>query len=438
MQKVLKLHISLDRTCFLSGGVILTVGAMFLRDLSGVSISRFFFLILATAIFLFSELEDIYLYMIFIAPIHTGLPYSFIMAIAWLVLFIRKRRFSLPSIVYLGIGLILLIEICNGFRGEFTISGLLQFAGAFLFFFFVLCDRDTIIDCERSSRFYVFGTIIAIIDLWIQMLQNYSMNQILKLHVRFGNTREILNVESEGMLLSYNTNMLGGICVLCSLICLLFVLKRNKSRPWYMAIFIISSVTGFLTLSRTAIIAYLIGVTLFAIIAGENYRRRIFIAVVVGILFCIIYFVIINYFQNFYNYMELRFRAIDITNGRNLLFSEYMNSAMSSIDRMLFGVGLQGYQIKSDVSNSCHNAIQEVFVAWGLIGLVITIICFVFMFKIQKKLNPSAMLVNYLPAFIFLLILQSGQGFSVRGNILSLIAAVGAIGINIEKQGEFG
>ena len=434
MYNAVKLHLRLVDKKILAIGILVTAAMMLMRDLGVISLNRYIFILFAAAVFFFGELEDIYLYMMFIASMHPGLPYSYIASIALTALLIKKRKFSVSLFPIIGIIVISVLELVNGTRGEFTFIELLKFLSMFLFFFLTLCDRDTIIQPEKGSNLFIAGFLVAVIDLWAQMLKQYSLGSILNLHVRFGNTRFILNNESEGMLLSYNVNMLGAICILCASISLLMMLKKSKYMLAYMIVFLIASITGFLTLSRATIIAFLIAIALFILFSGTNVKRRIFSLILIVVLFGIIYFVISNYFQSFYSYMLSRFRVSDITNGRYSLFNEYMTSATSSIDRILFGVGLQGYQIKSHVWNSCHNATQEVFVAWGIIGFVFFIICFVSIFRNQKRLFSSAMIINYLPVVIFIFLLQSSQGFSVRGNILLLIAAFGAIGINIKND----
>ncbi len=105
----------------------------------------------------------------------------------------------------------------------------------------------------------------------------------------------------------------------------------------------------------------------------------------------------------------------------------YFSKWLQHIDRIILGVGLQNYQEKYGYSMSAHNAAQEVLITWGIPGLIMVIMLFLIVVRNARRLNPQALLIQYIPFFIFLVDLQTGQGFSNTSNILFFSVAYSAI-----------
>ena len=138
--------------------------------------------------------------------------------------------------------IILLLELLSAFRGMFSILDYFRFSCIFLIVFLRIFDYNKNYDNERMLKYYVIGFGVAAISIFGQMLTEYSMSQIFSLGVRFGNTRQLLGNNTEGMLISYNPNGLGCLCILGMLFSIIIAME-SKNKLYYFAA-VISGVLG--------------------------------------------------------------------------------------------------------------------------------------------------------------------------------------------------
>lgn len=402
-----------------------------LRDVAGVSVNRYIFIALATATFIVSEKKEIYAFIAFLTPLAVGISVTFITAIALVVILVKQKELKVHLI---GLGcmvLILIMELLTSVRGFFSLTSYFRFAGIFVFSFLAMIDQEKNYDYEKMVKFFVLGFFVAIASIIGQMLNEYSFEEILSLGIRLGDTRRFLGNNTEGMLVSYNANDLGSICLLNINFCILLRLKTGNK--WYMVAFVVSSLLGLMTQSRAFLICYLISVLLFIFMTSRNTYETIknisLLIVGVGGIIGLIYWLIPEYVTSLIE----RFGASDISGGRNEIFAFYLEKTTSSIDKVLFGVGLQHYADKYGYFFSAHNATQEVIIAWGVLGLVVVIALLAIIFRHAKRQNPSAKKIQYIPLVMSLAIMQSLQGFSDRESMLRLMIAYFAILMSMSK-----
>lgn len=321
--------------------------------------------------------------------------------------------------------LILFIELLSSFRGLFSLVDYLRFSGIFLFSFLRTCDLRNEYDNEGIIHCYIYGFWIAMASVLGQMLNIYSIEQILSLGVRFGNTREILDIAIEGMIVSYNPNGLGFLCLLAGLFSLLLYQKNNKI--WYLLSFSGATLLGFMTQSRAFLLVYTLSMLLYTLLSCHSIKsifNRFFIFLVGGTLLIFgVLWLIPEYVDN----LLLRLNDADISNGRADILTYCFNGMFEYIDRLIFGVGLQNYPQKYGFLMSAHNATQEVIIAWGIIGFLLVIALFIVVFYNGRMHNSKAKLVQYLPLVMYLVAIQSGQGFSDTGGMLRIMVAYSAI-----------
>ena len=109
-----------------------------------------------------------------------------------------------------------------------------------------------------------------------------------------------------------------------------------------------------------------------------------------------------------------RFQVDDITSGRDSLFIQYNDYIFSSAKSFLWGIGtynmtnkiMHVYEIADGVP---HNGIQEVFVAWGLPGMMFVISMVLVLMQRSRQENPHQKKINYLPFIILFAKIQVGQ-----------------------------
>lgn len=395
------------------------------RDVGDFDINRFVFISLTTLACLISDKPQIYCLLAFLTPLATGISLTYITAIALVIILIRQPKLYIQPLGIICMALILFIELLSAFRGFFSLVDYLRFASIFLFSFLCTCDLRNEYDNEGIIHCYIFGFWIAMASVLGQMLNIYSIEQILSLGVRFGNTREILDISTEGMIVSYNPNGLGFLCLLAGLFSLLLYQKNNKK--WYLLSFSGATLLGFMTQSRAFLLAYALGMLLYTLLSCRSLRSILSIlfvfcvgasSLIVGVLWLI---------PEYVDSMLLRLNDADISNGRADIFTYYFNEMFEQTDRLIFGVGLQNYPLKYGFLMSAHNATQEVVIAWGIIGLLLVAALFIGVFYNGRMHNSKARRVQYLPLVIYLVAIQSGQGFSDTSGMLRIMVAYSAI-----------
>ena len=127
---------------------------------------------------------------------------------------------------------------------------------------------------------------------------------------------------------------------------------------------IILFIYGALTISRNFILSTIVLFLLFLLFS--ELKRKIWYMIIPIVLLVIINEISPAILENILK----RFQVDDITNGRGEITLEYFRSWLERVDAMLFGFGIQDYQIKYNVSESIHNATMEILLVWGIIGFV--------------------------------------------------------------------
>jgi hypothetical protein len=412
-----------QKLCLLLMGFIAIF--ILLRDAGGMVFSRFVFVGVATLICLLSDKSGIYSLLAFLAPLATGISCTYITAIALVILLFKRKRLKVQTLGFCCMAILLFMELLSAIRGLFSIMDYLRFIGIFLFSFLRMVDMDKDYDNAAILHSYLFGFWSAMASVLGQMLQEYSLSGFLRLGVRFGSTRQQLGIITEGMRVSYNPNELGFLCLLSALFCLL--LYRKNKKKWYLLSFCGASILGIMTQSRTFILVYAMGITLYALFSCSSvkaaFRSIIALAIGSGATIRAAVWLVPEYVARFLR----RFQDADITNNRIDIMEYYFHEMSRYADRLFIGVGLQNYREKYGYLMSAHNATQEVIIAWGLIGLLVVITLFVGVLHNAHVHNPKARLIQYIPFVIYLVAIQSGQGFSDTAGMLRLMVAYSAI-----------
>jgi len=369
--------------------------------------------------------------MAFLTPLAQGISYTYIAAIV-LVVLLLKQNMKLRTSGLLPMSVILLIELLSAFRGSFSFVDYLRFAGVFFIAFLRMIDTGNEYDNAGIIKMYLAGYIVAMVDIFGQMLKRYSWISILSLGVRMGDTRQLLDIREEGMLLTFNPNELGTICTLAVLFSLL--LYKKEKRPWYPLLILIASLIGITTQSRSFVIVYVLAILLYVCFSMHTLKSAlktiVGFTVGGGVIIALANRLLPGYISGIFD----RFAVSDVSNGRIDIMQYYFNEMFKHIDRFIFGVGLQNYKVKYNYFASSHNATQEILITWGILGLITVIFLLTVILIHAKKMNPQALPIQYIPLFSFLIDIQSGQGFSNTSGMLCLMVAYSAILIPLKSE----
>ncbi|HHW21446.1 MAG TPA: O-antigen ligase family protein [Clostridiaceae bacterium] len=404
--------------CFLTAVIV------YARDIFGLDINKFIIIGLALALALFSDIDHIFLYISFIVPIISGLPYSYIFIIFLSVLVIKRPGwiFNVKMIpLYI---IIFIIEPLSIFYGSFSFVEYLRLLSVLIVSFAYIYNYSDEQSHIRACNLYLISFILAGLNIVIKTVNNASISYLLTYGIRLGDISAVTSVE--GITVTYDPNTLA---ILSSIsIAISLILLRNGSSPrWqHLLIIVFSVLIGMATLSRTFILLGVIILAFVTITSTRSVKGYISIFSFLGIIF-VLFLCVNKYFPSLIRNITERFTTSDISNGRIAIFIGYMRIILNNPLKFILGLGIQNYQIKSGIYESCHNGTQEILVTWGLLGIIAVIIMFM---NIFRRIKTGVLLrenkIGYLPFLLLIIGLQLIQFFSQYINIIVLLVTVSA------------
>lgn len=277
----------------------------------------------------------------------------------------------------------------------------------------------------RSLSISVVG--VCMIMLMMQLRQfNYNIIAVFARSAhsfRFGQS----NMESGVYALNFNANNLGFICNLATSGSLLLAARKEHSR-WDILWAACSAVFSLMTLSRAAILC-LVMIFLSYLFLSEGKPVQKVISGTIGVIVAVIAMMLLWIFVPgvFENIME-RFQRSDISNGRTSLLLYYGQFLLSSPAYFLGGIGMQHIFEKVSpyypVHDVPHMGIQEVWVAWGLVGVVmIMILIFKIVTASRQFSQGKRRAYQFLPLGLTLVFTMSGQLLTSSRTLMALLFA---------------
>lgn len=414
-------------------GILIVFSFLFIiRDVFQLNIPRSVFIFFAVIICLFFNNNHVYCFLAFIIPGANGISYTFISLIVLLSLIIKGINFNSTILI---IGLILsVIEILSFIYGPFNLFELVRFMGVFFVAFLYMGETKNNFGHAKILNYFYFGFIVAMINLFGQYIMHYSFSELFSLSIRFGNTKELFGYGKDAILLSYNPNGLGTLCLLTIFTSLLMV--KVQSRKIYYLVTFFSVLVGIMTQSRTFLLTFVFAIAIYILAEIKSLKSLIKIVTFGGVLggICILLFATV--LSSYAESLLERFQTSDLFNGRIEIMQYYLLESLKYPLRFLFGVGMQDYQGKYLYEMSCHNAIQEIMITWGITGLFIIVYLFYYIIKNARMQNSKILLTQYLPFFIIIFVAQMGQGFTDYPAMLWLMIGYTAMLLKNDKEGK--
>lgn len=263
-------------------------------------------------------------------------------------------------------------------------------------------------------------------DILILTMRKYgSLSAIMRLSFRIGQTGFSEEVSTSTM--SMNANGIGLLAII-SISCLIILChykKIEKATGYILGSYF--SLIGFLTISKTFFLIFAIMMSLFIIDNSiTNSRKPI---KVFSLFFIVAFFFFVFCNTPLYHNIMLRFETGDISTGRFDVTNEYLVFMKGNVLNRIFGIGLQNVNFKAGIAHVPHNAILEVFVCFGYLGLILYGMFFINVitnserryFEMYKKRIPF---INFIPFICYLSFIQGLQFLRISYIYTSLILIV--------------
>lgn len=363
---------SLGRTCKIRQ--VFLICAFLFMLIIGRSLNNIFFylfMIISPVIFIASKVEYCISYLLFLAPFASILKlninyisfYSIIFFILVIKMIIVYQNIE-KNFLFFSLLFFLYCILFTGFNQIATI--ITMFFGILLLYY---VKKEKICTTTMISA-YILGiclsSFLALLASFSDFLPNLSKfidNVTIKISGR-------LVIRFCG--LGGNPNYYS-LTIILALSAIVILMNNNGFKLYYAILFVILSIFGFLTLSKSFLLSYLLLIVLSFFLLIKNRKKQKFIMLIAAIFgICLIYY----FTSDYINDILFRFESADtldkVSTGRLSIWKTYIIEIFNNLKTMFLGNGLNS--IISSIALGSHNTyIQSIFYL-GFIGTTIFLI----------------------------------------------------------------
>lgn len=400
-------------------------GMLILRDINGISISKFIYFGFAVACMAIVNYQALLDMICFILPLMCGLPGTYIMPCAVALLLLKGNKVKPVQVI--PVLIILVMEMFAAlWYPSFQLAAIVQyvsFAGIMVF----LIHDDTEIDALQCIKMYVCGLLLLCAVILVSTLMDAPSNWMRLFAAgkfRFGD----VHAGGLAMQLSLNANSLAYYS-LTGITCgaLLMEKAKGKNKLWYIIFIMFFAVTGFLTVSRSWLLV--LGICLLLYVISKLHKPKHFLIL---LLVLVAIFVAVRYYfkQNPEMLASFTSRFDDVTEdgggGRTQIFKKYMQIYLDDIRLMLFGTGVTQYNEVAGTAGAIHNGTQQILVSCGLGGFIFYMIVFITA-VLKAKRSEKIPMVYWLPLISVVAFVQTIQFLNPMMLMLPFIIGIYAL-----------
>ena len=371
-------------------------------------------------------------------PLSVAFQYKYALLTLSVAILLKNRWRLKISGAFIVVMAMMAWELWHAFYGRFSYTEYLRdFAEL------VLLGIVTSIDLKDVDHKLVIRSLsVSVVGvcgiMLVMQMQQFDFNLVAVFarsahSFRFGQS----NMASGRFALNFNANNLGFICNLAT--CGSLLLAIRKEHRWVDIVLAICSVTFLImTLSRAAIVCAVMIFGAYLVMTEGKLSKKVWSSMG-GILMAIVALILLQVLvpSVFENILE-RFQRNDGWNGRGNLLKYYNQFLLSSPAYFLFGVGMQNIWEKVSLSYPVldvpHMGLQEVWVAWGIVGVIMLGILLWRMIATSKRYaDGKRQLYKFMPLVLTLVFTMSGQLLTSSRALMALSFAY--ICLCVKKSG---
>lgn len=279
---------------------------------------------------------------------------------------------------------------------------------------------------------YINSCIVMAIILLIKRLNYYGFDIIFKMANGIGTIPN-----DKYYSLFFNSNTVSARLGLSLALDLAIIGIKRKIRVLDIVQIIITIVLGLMTFSLSFLLYGFICICLF-IVYTFSFKKRKLLLLLVFVLISFFIFVLIThttFYDKIFSIYRKSVTTQDISNGRIDIYKYYVNLLKSNLDILFLGRGLTTYELLNENGErlAAHNALLEVVLAWGLIGMFVLIL-FIYKIFIRKTKNKINLYV-YIPIICILLYMITGNFFiGYYSSLLEIVVAYATLFIGGDQS----
>lgn len=359
-------------------------------------------------------------------PLSVAFQYKYALLILAVAMLVRNHWRLRSSGTLLIVAAMMVWELLHVFYGQFSyVEYLRGFAEVILLGIVTSIDLSDL-DYKLVLRALSVSIVgVCCIMLFMQLQQfNFNLAAIFARSAasfRFGQS----NMDAGRFALNFNANNLGFICNL-STCAMLLLITRKEYGPAEIGLAVLSMMFALMTMSRAAIVCMVMIFAAFLLCGNGSVSKKMQ-GTLGGLAIAAIALLLMRkLFPAVFDNILERFQRADIWNGRGGLMYYYNQFLLSSPMYLLFGIGMQNIfqkvALRIPVQLSPHNGIQEVWVAWGLVGVVLVVYMIWKIIRTSKLYSSGKRrFYQFMPLILTLVFTMSGQFLTSSRTLMALI-----------------
>ena len=404
---------------------------LIMRDVMGFEISKNIYFLYVVGLMAFATFEQVVHMLCFVFPLVCGLPGTYIMPCALIMLVFKRKQISKWQIGTIGF-LFVLEVIASFWYPTLDIPAVVQYISFVGIMIFLIHD-DYKLDYFCCVKMYLWGACLlcgAIIVTGLMTAPSNWMDLFLRGLFRFGDTH--LD-EIKGMSLNLNANSMAYYSA-TGMACGIFCAEKSigLKRIGYIVLTVFMVVAGYLTVSRSWLLVGLICLALYLLSKLRTPKQFISVFLTIAIVFFIgsIY---LNSNPELLTGFVSRLNEGDIEtgNGRVDVFFAYINVFFENLRYVLLGAGVTQYRTTIGLAASVHNGTQQILVCLGVPGFVVFIGgLWRAVIAARDQHGGKTPFVNWLPLISVVLFVQTIQ--FLNPTMLMLPFVIGVYALKVE------
>ena len=217
----------------------------------------------------------------------------------------------------------------------------------------------------------------------------------------------------QGMQTSYNSNQLAVMFAISVAIILQYIDKKRISKTLGIVLAGYSLFLIFLTRSRTGLLVTAMAAIIYYLIPVVR-RKKLFAGILLlGIIGAMVFAVATFIPDIFQSVIERFVGEEDISNGRITIFTYYIQEWVRDPWCFFFGFGIGSYYDALGIYTSPHNAVTDILISLGLVGMIIIAGIIGICYNLgTKSIDKKERVLALLPALVALIACMGGQYIS--------------------------
>lgn len=379
---------------------------LYYRDLAVVDFNKITWVIMVFSIAIILEPKHIIYLLCFLFPLSCGIPCNYIYPLLITLLLIKRKRITFNKMIFFII--VLLIEIAH--YGVYTfapqVAEVVGFASFLFMLSYFIADDTKSLDHSKCLIYFCIGVGVLLLGLVLNYSLLASQMGPAEDVVRLGENRELGEFQESRMMLSTNANNIGYYSIAAISCLLVLQYYRKINGLLFLILFAISFYGGVLSVSRTWALLMVMSIITYLILMKKDRFKGLFL---IGAL-CIGALIFISKNQLVLEFFTDRFIG-DINNlstagGRTMIFQQYNEYLAQNPSALIWGTGAIYYREIAQVEFATHNALQQILVSYGVLGLCLFIFAFIKSVKHNFNLKEK---MSILPLVMMALFVQSIQ-----------------------------